>query len=64
MLASGIGDVFFFTGAGAGIKALKAARAANTARKALTLKRAQKLLDARNTFYDTRLARAAGESSG
>ena len=64
MLASGIGDVFFFTGAGAGIKALKVARAARVARKALTLKRAQKLLDARNTFYDTRLARAAGESSG
>lgn len=63
MLASGIGDVLFFTGAGAGIKALKLARTANTARKALALKRSQKLLEAKKTFYDTRLARVAEESS-
>lgn len=63
VLASGIGDIFFFTGAGAGIKALKAARAANAARKALTLKRSQKLLEAKNTYYNTKLARSAGEST-
>ena len=63
MLASGVGDVLFFTGAGVGIKALKAARTANTARKALALKRSQKLLEAKKAFYDTRLARVTEESS-
>ena len=62
-ITSGIGDILFFTGAGAGIKSLKAARAANAARKALALKRSQKLLESERTFYDTRLARIAGESS-
>lgn len=63
MLASGIGDVLFFTGAGAGVKALRAAKAANTARKALKLKRSQKLLESQKMFRDTRLARITGESS-
>lgn len=63
MLASGIGDVLFFTGAGSGIKAIKAARASHAARKAITLDRTRKLRAAKKMFYDTRLARIAGESS-
>lgn len=54
MLASGIGDVLFFTGAGAGIKALRLAKAANTYRKGVKADRAIKLLTAQNKFNNVR----------
>ena len=49
-VASGLGDVFFFTGLGAGIKGLKVANAARKAKSILKTKRADKLLDARRNY--------------
>lgn len=63
MVASGVGDALFFTGAGAVIKAIKTARAANAARNALMLKRSKKLLESKRAFYNTRLARISGTST-
>lgn len=54
MLASGVGDALFFTGAGAGIKALRLAKAANTYRKGIRADRAAKLLIAQNKFKNVK----------
>lgn len=61
--ASGLGDVFFFTGLGAGIKGLKAANAARRAKSILKAKRLDKLLDAKRNYYNTRLGVVEGSST-
>ena len=62
-VASGLGDVFFFTGLGAGLKGLKAANAARRAKSILKAKRAAKLLDTKRNWYNTRLGVIEGNST-
>ena len=62
-VASGLGDVFFFTGLGAGIKGLKVANAARKAKSILKTKRANKLLDARRNYQNTKLGIIDGSST-
>lgn len=62
-VASGLGDVFFFTGLGAGLKGLKAASAARRAKSILKAKRATKLSDTGRNWYNTRLGVIGGNST-
>ncbi|MGM9532183.1 hypothetical protein [Intestinibacter sp.] len=62
-VASGLGDVFFFTGLGAGIKGLKVANAARKAKSILKAKRADRLLDARRNYEKAKLGFIEGNST-
>lgn len=62
-VASGLGDVFFFTGLGAGIKGLKVANAARKAKSILKAKRKSKVLNAGRNWYNTRLAVIDGNAT-